>query len=68
LLACLASKSWGWKKHSLRRIFTASQRTIMDYASAAWQPFLSESILVKLGSGPEQMPTFDHWPLYKHQS
>ena len=48
LLACLASKSWGWKRHSLRRIFTASQRTIMDYAASAWQPFLAESELEKL--------------------
>ena len=48
MLACLASRSWGWKKHSLRRVFTSTQRSIMDYAASAWQPWLSSSQMEKL--------------------
>ena len=43
LLACLASRAWGWRKHSLRRVYTATQRSIMDYAAAAWQPWCTET-------------------------
>ena len=43
LLACLASRAWGWRKHSLRRVYTATQRSIMDYAGAAWQPWCTKS-------------------------
>ena len=48
MLACLASRTWGWRKHSLRRVFTATQRSIMDYAAAAWQPFCTNSQMAKL--------------------
>ena len=48
LLACLASKSWGWRKHSLRRVFTATQRSIMDYSAAAYHPYLSGTQMEKL--------------------
>ena len=41
LLFCLASRSWGWKKHNLRRIYIAMHRSIMDFAAPAWQPWLS---------------------------
>jgi ribonuclease HI len=40
VLLCLASRSWGWKKRNLRRIFITTQRSILDYAAAAWQPWL----------------------------
>ena len=48
MLACLASRTWGWKKHSLRRVFTATQRSIMEYAAAAWQPFCTKTQINKL--------------------
>ena len=38
---CLASRSWGWKKRNLRRIYITMQRSILDYAAAGWQPWLS---------------------------
>ena len=43
MLMCLASRSWGWRKMNLRRIFITTQRSILDYAAPAWQPSLSSS-------------------------
>jgi len=40
---CLASRSWGWKKRNLRRIYITMQRSILDYAAAGWQPWLTPS-------------------------
>ena len=48
LLYCLASRTWGWQKHNLRRIYMAIHRSTMDYAGSAWQPWLSESAFQKL--------------------
>jgi hypothetical protein len=48
MLSCLAGRLWGWRKQSLRKVFTATQRSIMDYAAAAWQPWLSATQLRKL--------------------
>ena len=43
MLSCLASRAWGWRKRSLRRVFITCQRSILDYAAPAWQPSLSPS-------------------------
>ena len=48
LLYCLASRSWGWQKDSLRKIYITMIRTIMDYSAAAWQPWLSSTQFKKL--------------------
>lgn len=48
ILACLANKEWGWSKLNLKRIFMATYRSVLDYAGAAWQPFLSNTQLKKL--------------------
>jgi hypothetical protein len=48
VLLCLASRSWGWKKRNLRRIFITTQRSILDYAAAAWQPWLSPTQFKRL--------------------
>jgi len=43
ILASLASKTWGWRKDSLRSVYLTVQRSIMDYAAPAWQPYLSRT-------------------------
>ena len=43
ILASLAGKEWGWEKRTLRRVYLAMQRSILDYAAPAWQPFLSKT-------------------------
>ena len=48
MLLCLASRSWGWKKRNLRRIYISTHRSIMDYAAPAWQPWLTPSQFAKL--------------------
>ena len=48
ILASLAGKQWGWRKENLRRVYIATQRSVLDYAAAAWQPWLSDSQLKKL--------------------
>ena len=48
MLSCLSSKTWGWRKHSLTNIFLATQRSIMDYSAAGWQPWLSATQMDKL--------------------
>ena len=40
-LSCLSSKTWGWNKETMKRVYTSNQRSVMDYAAAAWQPYLS---------------------------
>ena len=48
MLLCLASRAWGWKKRNLRRIYITMQRSILDYAAAGWQPWLSPTQFAKL--------------------
>ena len=48
IVASLTGKKWGWRKEQLRRVYLAAQRSVLDYAAAAWQPWLSDSQLNKL--------------------
>ena len=48
ILACLASKEWGWRKKHLRQVYITTQRTVLDYAAPAWQPWLSNTSMNKL--------------------
>ena len=48
ILSSLATKEWGWKKKSLRPVFLATQRSVLDYASPAWQPYLSNTQMDRL--------------------
>ena len=43
ILSSLASKKWGWRKESLRKVYLTTQRSVLDYAAPAWQPWLSET-------------------------
>jgi hypothetical protein len=48
LLACLSTTQWGWKKKPLRKIYLTAQRSILDYAAPAWQPWLSKTEMDRL--------------------
>jgi hypothetical protein len=48
MLAALSSKTWGWKKHNLRRVYLATMRSLLDYAAPGWQPWLSDTQLEAL--------------------
>tara|TARA_B110001454_G_scaffold192176_1_gene192306 strand:+ start:1042 stop:4992 length:3951 start_codon:yes stop_codon:yes gene_type:complete len=43
MLFCLASRNWGWRKRNLRSIYITMQRSILDYAAAGWQPWLTKT-------------------------
>ena len=43
-----ASKQWGWRKETLRRVYLTTQCSVLDYAAAAWQPWLSDTQMIKL--------------------
>ena len=48
ILACLASKDWGWDRDQCRAVFLALVRSVLDYAGGAWQPFLAASNMTLL--------------------
>ena len=43
ILRAVAHSSWGWRKSDLRRVFSSHIRSVMNYAGAAWQPWLSDT-------------------------
>ena len=42
ILASLSSKTWGWRKEKLTTVYKTMQRSVLDYAAPAWQPWLSK--------------------------
>ena len=48
LLRAVSSRDWGWSKQTLKKIYLAVQRSVLDYSASAWQPFLSESQFSRL--------------------
>ena len=48
MLRALAHSDWGWRKQDLRRVFLAYIRSIIDYSSSSWQPWLSASNMQNL--------------------
>ena len=43
LLNATGGADWGWSRGSLRQVYTATQRSIAEYASPAWAPWVSNS-------------------------
>ena len=41
VVSSLAGRSWGWKTSNLRRFYQALIASVMNYAAAGWQPWLS---------------------------
>ena len=54
ILACLSMSQWGWKKKPLRKIFLATQRSVLDYAAPAWPPWLANTQLERLDRAQNQ--------------
>ena len=48
LLRVVGGTTWGWQKQDLRTVYIATQRSIAEYAAAAWTPWLSSSNIEKL--------------------
>ena len=43
LLRVVGGTTWGWQKQDLRTVYIATQRSVAEYAAAAWTPWLSSS-------------------------
>ena len=48
ILAALGSKEWGWRKDHMKKVYLSMQRSVLDYAAPAWQPFLSTTQAARL--------------------
>ena len=48
LLRVVGGKTWGWQKQDLRTVYIATQRSVAEYAAAAWTRWLSSSNIEKL--------------------
>ena len=43
IISAVANTDWGWKKDELKKLYFSYVRSKLDYASPAWQPWLSPS-------------------------
>ena len=48
LLNAVGGADWGWNRDSMRLIFTATQRSIAEYGSTAWAPWISQTAMEKI--------------------
>jgi ribonuclease HI len=44
LMRCLAGRDWGWRKDLLRATYIAMVRSVLLYGTAAWAPWVAESV------------------------
>ena len=47
-IAVLGASDFGWKTEQLRKVFLATQKSVMDYAGPGWQPWLSSTQMDRL--------------------
>ena len=48
LLRVVGGTTWGWQKQELRTVYIATQRSVAEYAAAAWTPWLSTANIEEL--------------------
>ena len=48
LLRAVTHSDWGWRKKQLRTLYTTFVKSKLDYASAAWQPWISTTNMDRL--------------------
>ena len=48
LLARLGGVDWGWSRESMRTIYSATQRSLAEYAAPAWAPWISKTNQMKI--------------------
>ena len=48
MLGAISNSEWGWRKYDLKKVYLAQFKTVIDYSGSAWQPWLSESQLLRL--------------------
>ena len=48
LLNAVAHSKWGWRKKDLRKVYLAHFRSVLTFASSAWQPWLPDTRVAEL--------------------
>ena len=48
ILRCLAGKDWGNSPESMRRMYIKYIRSVLEYRSSSWAPWISKTNLQKL--------------------
>ena len=48
LLSAVAHSKWGWRKKDLRKVYFAHFRSVLTFASSAWQPWLPDTRIAEL--------------------
>ena len=48
LLSAVGGADWGWSRESMAQIYTATQRSLAEYACPSWAPWISATNLEKL--------------------
>ena len=48
LLARLKGVDWGWARESMRTIYSATQRSLAEYAAPTWAPWISKTNQMKI--------------------
>ena len=47
-LNAISNSEWGWRKYDLKKVYLSQFKTVIDYSGSAWQPWLSESQVLRL--------------------
>ena len=48
LLNAVGGADWGWSRDSMKMIYTATQRSIAEYGSSAWAPWISRTSMERI--------------------
>ena len=48
MLSAVSKTDWGWKKYDLKKLYTAHDKSIFEYAGSTWQPWLRDSNIERL--------------------
>ena len=48
LLHKVGGADWGWSRESMKTVYTATQRSVADYGSVAWSPWISNTNMEKI--------------------
>ena len=55
--AVLGASDFGWMTEQLRKVFLATQKSVMDYAGPGWQPWLSSTQMDRLDRAQNKCST-----------
>jgi len=48
ILSCISHSKWGWRKAQVTQVYLSHVKSVLDFAGFAWQPFLSNTQMLRL--------------------